>query len=223
MKTTWSQLTPTEFEELCSIILEAMGFTDIKWYGKLGSDKGRDLTAKKEESPLPSTKRMAKWVIQCKRYVTKPPTKRDIQSFLDDAGEDSPDNVLIIITNTLSPNTKDWIEDARRKRKYPFDIHYLEELDLEREINLYRSQISERFPEIYRQADPVTVEQVIKKKQYAFSWGEWVGRVEIVALEQTSRERAREDVIEFIEFLRTNSVDYDWQQKEKSRSRKRAS
>jgi hypothetical protein len=45
MKITWSQLTPTEFEKLCSLILEANDFTDIKWYGKSGGDKGRDLTA----------------------------------------------------------------------------------------------------------------------------------------------------------------------------------
>jgi Restriction endonuclease len=77
MKMTWSQLTPTEFEELCYLILEANEFTDIKWYGKSGGDRGRDLTAKKEESLLPSIKTIAKWVVQCKRYVTKPPTKGD--------------------------------------------------------------------------------------------------------------------------------------------------
>lgn len=222
MKITWSQITPAQFEELCSIILEAMGFTDIKWYGKSGGDKGRDLTAKKEESPLPSTKRMAKWVVQCKRYVTKPPTKRDVQSFLEDAEEGAPDNVLLIVTNTLSADTKDWIETAKRTRKYRFDIEYWEELDLEREITHYRSQISERLPRIHSQADPVTVEEVIKKKQYVFSCRE-VDQIEIVALDKPSLERAREDVVEFIEFLRANDVDFDWKQRKMSRSRKRAS
>src|SRR5205085_6420975 len=61
MKVTWSQLTPSLFEKLCSLILEQLEFTDIEWYGKSGGDKGRDLTAKKEESPLPSSKRMTKW------------------------------------------------------------------------------------------------------------------------------------------------------------------
>src|ERR1051326_2280959 len=109
MKVTWSQLTPREFEELCYLILEANEFTDIEWYGKSGGDKARDLTAKKQESLLPSSKTIAKWVVQCKRYVTKPPTKTDIRSFLEDAEEHSPDNVLIMITNPLTPDTKDWI------------------------------------------------------------------------------------------------------------------
>lgn len=221
MKITWSQITPTQFEELCSVILEAVGFTDIKWYGKSGGDKGRDLTAKKEESPLPSTKRMAKWVVQCKRYVTKPPTKRDVQSFLDDAEEHSPDNVLLIVTHTLSANTKDWIETVKRNRKYRFDIEYWEELDLERETTNYRSQISERLPGVLSQAAPLNVEEVIKKKQYVFSCRE-VDQIEIVALDKPSLKKAREDVIEFINFLRDNNVDFDWQQKKKHRSRKRA-
>jgi hypothetical protein len=217
MKITWAQLTPAEFEELCSLLLEANEFTDIKWYGKSGGDKGRDLTAKKEESPLPSTKRIAKWVIQCKRYVTKPPTISDIESFLIKARAHRPDNVLIMITNTLSPDTKDWIDDV--KRDYPFNIFYWEELDLEREIALYRSQISERLPRILSQAAPLTVEEVVKKKQYVFSI-RGVDQIEIVALEKPSRKKAKEDVIEFIKFLKANEVDYDWQQTKKRRSRK---
>jgi hypothetical protein len=222
MKIKWSKITPPQFEELCSVILEAIGFTDIKWYGKSGGDKGRDLTAEKEEAPLPSTKRMAKWVVQCKRYVTKPPTKRDVQSFLEDAEEHSPDNVLLIVTNTLSADTKDWIETVKRNRKYHFDIEYWEELDLERETTFYSSQIWERLPGVLSQAPPMTVEEVIKKKQYVFSCRE-VDQIEIVALDKPSLKKAREDVIEFINFLRENKVDYDWQQKKKQRSRKRAS
>jgi hypothetical protein len=219
MKVTWSQLTPSDFEKLCSLILEQLEFTDIEWYGKSGGDKGRDLTAKKEESPLPSSKRMTKWVVQCKRYITKPPTKRDIQSFLDDAEEHSPDNVLIIVTNTLTSDTKDWIKAIRRRRKYPFQIHYWEELDLEREMTHYRSEISERLPQVLSQAAPLTVEEVDKRRQYFFSCRE-VQQIEIVAIDKPSEEKAKEDVIEFIRFLRQNDVTFSWQ-KNRSGSRKR--
>src|SRR5438067_23744 len=130
MTITWSQITPTEFEKLCYLILEANEFTDIQWYGKSGGDKGRDLTAKKEESPLLSTKRTAKWVVQCKRYVTKPPTKRDIDSFLTDAREHKPDNALIIITNTITPNTREWLNSVRQD--YKFRILLMEEVALEK-------------------------------------------------------------------------------------------
>src|SRR5437588_8929282 len=143
MKKTWSQITPTEFEKLCYLILKANKFTDIQWHGKSGGDKGQDLTAKKEESLLSSSKRITKWVIQCKRYVTKPPTKRDIESFLTDAREHKPDKVLIIITNTITSNTRDWLDSVRQN--YNFEIVLMEELALGEEVTVNRSQIPERF------------------------------------------------------------------------------
>ena len=220
MKKTWSQITPTEFEKLCNLILKANKFTDIQWHGKSGGDKGRDFTAKKEESPLSSTKRIRKWVIQCKRYVTKPPTKRDIESFLTDAREHRPDNVLIMITNTLTSNTRDWLDSVRQN--YNFRIDLMEELELEEEIDLNKARISERLPRVLSQTDPVIAEEVIKKKQYVFSI-RGVDQIEIVALDKPSLKKAREDMIEFIKFLRANEVDFDWQQTKKRRPRKRAS
>src|SRR5262249_10810493 len=110
MDFSWSTLSPKEFEQLCLLILELTGFTDIQWYGESGGDKGRDIVAKKTENPLPTIQRSLKWVIQCKRYVSKPPTKDDIASFLTAAREHKPDCVLLIITNTLSSNTKDWFD-----------------------------------------------------------------------------------------------------------------
>jgi Restriction endonuclease len=219
MKVTWSQLKPMEFEKLCSLILEANDFTDIEWYGKSGGDKGRDLTAKKEESLLSSSKTIAKWVVQCKRYVTKPPTKRDIESFLTDAREHRPDNVLIMITNTLTPGTKDWIESVRRD--YSFKIIYWEELALEREVANHRSVISERLPKIYSRADSVTVEEVIMKEEYVFACREF-GEIHLVAIDKSSLEQAREEVIEFTKFLKENDVVFTWQQRKKRRPRKRA-
>jgi hypothetical protein len=127
-----------------------------------------------------------------------------------------------MITNTLSANTKDWIEKAKRTPRYPFDIHYYEELDLKREITLYWSEILERLPGVLSQVAPVTVEEVDQKQRYVFSI-RGVNEIEIVALEKSSPEKAREDVIEFINFLRENDVEFDWQQKKKQRSRKRAS
>jgi hypothetical protein len=148
--------------------------------------------------------------------VTKPPNKRDIQSFLEDADEHNPDNVLIMITNTLSPDTKDWIEAVKLKRKYPFNILYWEELDLEREVTNYRPQISERFPKIYSRADPVTVEQVIKKEEYVFSCREFA-EINLVVIDKSNLGQAREEVIEFIKFLKENDVNFTWLQNKKHR------
>jgi hypothetical protein len=220
MKMTWEKLTPTDFEELCYHILKANKYTDIQWHGKSGGDRGRDITAKKEESPLSSIKIITECVIQCKRYVKKPPTKRDIESFLTDAREHKPDKVLIIITNTITSNTRDWLDSVRQN--YNFEIVLMEELALEEEVTVNRSQIPERFLRALSQGAPVTVEQVLKKK-FIFSCSEWLNRIEIVALEEPSLEKAREDVMKFIKYLRDNNVDYDWQQTKKRRSRKRAS
>lgn len=215
MKITWSQLTPTEFEELCCLILEANEFTDIQWYGKSGGDKGRDITAKKEESPLLSNKRNTKWVVQCKRYVSKPTRKEDINSFLISAREHRPDNVLIIITNTLSSDTKDWIESVRQD--YPFHIWYWEERDLARETTFHRTLISERLPKIYSRTEPVTVEQVIKKEEYVFNCREFA-EINLVVIDKSNLEQAREEVIEFIKFLKENDVQFTWQHKKKRRT-----
>jgi len=207
MKVVWSQLTPNDFEKLCGLLLEKEGFTDIQWYGKSGGDKARDFIAMKEDCPLPSSKRMAKWVVQCKRYVTKPPTKRDIQSFLDDALEHNPDHVLLIVTNTLSGNTKDWIGKIRRMRRYPFDIHCWEELYLEREIARHRSEISERLPRVLSQPNPVILEEVNQKRKYVFSSPQ-KREIKIVVFNKPSEEKAKEDVMEFIRLLRENDVTF---------------
>jgi HJR/Mrr/RecB family endonuclease len=107
MESSWSKLNPKEFEHLCYLILEANDFTDIQWFGESGNDKGRDILAKKIESPLPDVRRNSKWVVQSKRYVSKPPRKDDIASFLTSAREHKPDHVLVALTNTLTSNTKD--------------------------------------------------------------------------------------------------------------------
>lgn len=139
MNVSWPQLTPAEFEQLCALILEANKFTDIQWFGQSGGDKGRDILARKIEHPLSSIERSASWIVQCKRYVSKPPRKEAVASFLTAAREHRPDNVLIIVTNTLSAQTKDWLDSVRRD--YPFQIYLWEEHDLLREIAAHKRQI----------------------------------------------------------------------------------
>ena len=219
MKIIWSQITPSEFENLCAFILGKSGFTDIQWFGKSGGDKGRDILAKKDESPLPSSKRIAIWVVQCKLYLSKPPTKRDIQSFLIDALEHNPDHVLFIVTNTLTSNTKDWLKAIRELREYPFDIHCWEELDLEREIAKYRSEIAERLPKLFSHANPVIMEDDGNAPRFLFSFPD-VQKVEIIFLGSPSEENAREDVARI--FRANEDVSSTLQQKSR-RSRKRRS
>jgi hypothetical protein len=219
MDITWPQLKPKEFEQLCGLILEANEFTDIQWFGESGNDKGRDILAKKLDSPLSSVQRNTKWIIQCKRYLSKPPKKDDIASFLISAREHRPDNVLIAVTNTLSSNTKDWLESIRQD--YPFQIYLWEERDLLREIYKHKRYIAERFPQIYGKSDPIFLYHLIGN-EVRFACDEF-DEVSIVVMNhrETAKgdiDKARETVAEFIQFLKQNDIEFDWPVKRRKRT-----
>lgn len=211
MEISWSQIKPKEFERLCYLILEANGFSDIEWFGESGGDKGRDIVARKAEFPLSSIQRNTKWVVQCKRYVAKPPSKTDVASFLVSAREHKPDSVLIIVTNTLSPDTKDWLHSVRED--YPFQIYLWEESDLGREIHTHKRQIVERFPRIFSKSDPVFFYH-LKGNEIHFACNEF-DEISIVVMNKNESKkedvrRAREEVAEFIQFLKQNEIAHDW-------------
>jgi hypothetical protein len=219
MNISWSQLKPKEFEQLCCLILEANGFTDVRWFGESGNDKGRDILAKKLESPLPSIEKIANWVVQCKRYISKPPNKDDIASFLTATREHKPDNVLIAVTNTLSSNTKDWLESIRSD--YPFQIYLWEERDLLREVYKHKRHISERLPKIYSQSDSVYFYH-LRGNEIHFACNEFE-EISIVVMNHGETgegdiDRAREHVAEFIQFLKHNDVEFDWPEKRRRRT-----
>lgn len=211
MDISWSQIDPKEFEQLCYLILEANGFSDIQWFGEAGGDKGRDIVAKKLESPLPSVQRSTKWVVQCKRYISKPPKKEDLASFLVAAREHKPDIVLIIVTNTLSPNTKDWLDSVRED--YQFQIYVWEEQDLRREIHTHKRYISERFPRIYSKSDPIFVYHM-QGNEIHFVCNEFEDIYIVVMNKNAANEKevseARKDVADFIQFLKQNEIELDW-------------
>jgi hypothetical protein len=210
MDISWSQIDPKEFQQLCYLILEANEFSDIQWFGEAGSDKGH-ITAKKMESLLPSVHRSTKWVVQCKRYISKPPKKEDLASFLVAAREHKPDNVLIIVTNTLSPNTKDWLDSVRGD--YQFQIYLWEELDLRREIHTHKRHISERFPRIYNKSDPIFVYHM-QGNEIHFVCNEFEDIYILVMNKNPANEsevnQARKDVADFIQFLKQNDLELDW-------------
>lgn len=216
MDISWSQIDPKEFEQLCYLILEANNFSEIQWFGEAGGDKGRDITAKKIESPLLSVQRNTKWVVQCKRHISKPPKKEDLASFLVAAREHKPDNVLIIVTNTLSPDTKDWLDSVRGD--YQFQIYLWEELDLRREIHTHKRHISERFPRIYSKSDPIFVYHM-QGNQVQFVCNEFEDIYVVVMNKNETKtnevSEARKYVAEFIQFLKQNEIDFDWPKKPK--------
>ena len=135
MNIQWSDISPEQYELLCYRLLEINKFTDLAWHGGSG-DRGRDLVAFKIEEPLPGITRRSKWVVQCKRYTSRPPDKRVLRESLAAAREHDPDNVLLIISHVLSSAVKDWL--ASVANEYQFPIYTWERPTLEGLISRHR-------------------------------------------------------------------------------------
>jgi predicted helicase len=198
----------TEFEKLCTELLELNGFENLQWYGSGGGDKGRDIVATKIESPISGVRRQRNWVVQCKRYIRTTVKKQEISEFLTAAREHEPDAVLIIVTRTLTANTRDWLEAVRKE--YRFEICTWEERDLEREIGRFRTQLS-KLPPIVPDPKRVTTFSAIGESGVTYfpdiaSQFEEVG---IHLMNSYGAERDRQILEEFIEFIRHNEVRFD--------------
>jgi hypothetical protein len=196
----WGEFSPEEFEQICCTILELNDFKNVQWYGRSGGDKGRDIVATKIEEPLPSLQKMTKWVVQCKRYLSKPPSKGEISQFLASAREHKPDNVLLIATCTFSADIKDWVTSI--KGEYQFNIFVWEERDLQRELLKNWSEVCEAFPKLRNQGDEVMLYRVQHSDHY-FGCDEYL-ELEIMVRNQNSYEEAVNYLNEFINFVKTN-------------------
>lgn len=139
----WNAVSPENFEKLCCEILTLNEFSNIKWYGKGGGDKGRDILASKIEEPLPHVKESKTWLIQCKRYISSSLGKKEIDEIFTDAKEHSPDYLLIMTCGSLTSNTKDWFNSV--KVKQDFLSYVWEQVDLEREVSKHQAKLSQQF------------------------------------------------------------------------------
>ena len=117
---------PTTFELLVCYILTREGFKNVRWLGEVGQDKGRDITCEQRSSfvNLESTR---KCVVQCKRYSRSVP-RRTLEEDLLKATEFAPEVYLLVVSGTLSANTKDWL--AKQKHRLGFEVYLWERLDL---------------------------------------------------------------------------------------------
>lgn len=150
----WENITPEEFEELCYLLLEENEFYNLEWYGKSGGDKGRDILAEKNFIPFKNKNINQKWLCQCKRYTKKKITKTMIQEILNSAKEHNIDYLLLAITDILTSDIKDWINNI--KKEYKFELIIWEDLDLKREINRNLVKITSRFPKLIKKIDSIS-------------------------------------------------------------------
>jgi len=126
VKIDWDSLENHEFEELCYYILRKKGFSDLVWNGRAGNDRGRDITCKRVESIL-GKEITRDYVVQCKRYVARPPSPSDLNNDLAWAEAHKPDVLLIMVSNTLGSNTSDWLSSVKKSKPYLIDV--FEEID----------------------------------------------------------------------------------------------
>jgi hypothetical protein len=121
MMLDWSALADQEFEELCYDIMENSGFVNLSWIGRKGKDRGRDILAEKQLTEL-GKMHVEKWLVQCKKYLTRSPSPSDLENDLAWADFHSPDVFLIMLTNTLSADTLDWLDRVADKRNYGVEV-----------------------------------------------------------------------------------------------------
>ena|GEM_PF-1937900 len=212
MAVDWGVLTPSEFEELCYKLAEVSGFQELQWYGKGGADKGRDIVARKETTYTDRMRVVESWIIQCKRYTAEPPGITKVSEFLEQCREHRPDNVLIIVSNTLSSNTKDWLDAVRSE--YRFRIHLWEEMDLVREIKACRKDLSAEFPEIlkqpaFRAPTPLRLSPLRASPLYYHCDCDGFDEVGLFILNDYGHEGNVRWLTEFIDYLRDHEVEFN--------------
>jgi len=200
VQVNWSNFSPSAFENFCAAILEENDFKNILWHGAGGGDRGRDLTATKQVAHLSSLSEDARWIVQCRRYTTKPPTKADIHAWLVACNEHQPDYCLLVVTHTLTSDTKDWL--AKSKSEFRFRVFVWEERDLLREVVRRRHALAARFPEIYSTGTSVEF-FAVSESEYRFFCNDFA-EVGFITFNCTNEEDARENVRDFIDFLKAN-------------------
>lgn len=134
-KFSLNHLNPTEFEEFCFDLLGCLGFTNVNWRKGTGhasspSDQGRDIECERMVKDIDGKSFFEKWFVECKHYKSGVPSEK-IQGVLSWATSKRPDRVLIIASNFLSNQCKNYIDEYNRENRPSFKIKFWEEKDLE--------------------------------------------------------------------------------------------
>ncbi|CAJ1906046.1 hypothetical protein PEKONANI_03944 [Aeromonas jandaei] len=121
-KLDFSEITPTDFENLVFHLLDEMGFSNLIWRkggeGNSATDGGRDLEGT-FWTVLPAISKEEKYWFEVK-HRTNQLEKIQVQSTVINAsGNNSKDNLIIITNKTISNPTLDWIKEFQNANKRP--------------------------------------------------------------------------------------------------------
>lgn len=147
-KFSFDHLSSTQFEEFCFDLLARLDFKNIIWRKGTGhtsspSDQGRDIECIRINKDIDGEISIEKWFIECKHYKSGVPTEK-IQGVLSWANSKRPDKVLIIASNFLSNQCKNYLDEYVHENRPPFKIKYWELKNLE-EVTKGQLQLLEKY------------------------------------------------------------------------------
>lgn len=133
---SFDHLTSTQFEEFCFELLQCIGFINVDWrkgtgYSSSPSDQGRDIECERVVEDIDGEVSIEKWFVECKHHKSGVSPDK-IQGILSWAHSKRPDKALIIASNFLSNQCKNYLEEYVQKNNPPFRIKYWENRDLEK-------------------------------------------------------------------------------------------
>lgn len=152
----FSQLSPTQFEELCFDLLVERGYQKLVWR-QGGADSGRDIQGTREvESGLVNPFEET-WFFECKRYEAGVPPEA-LNSKIAWADAERPNHLVFMIASYISNNARTWVEAIARNKFY--QIHLIEGKQLKTLVSL-----SPRLMERYFLSD---IQELMRQAQRAW-------------------------------------------------------
>ena len=150
MALDWDRLTDQDFEELCYDYLSKNGFENIEWYGRGGNDRGRDLKCTKSEIVFDDFRRTAVYLVQCKKWVSRPPEPSDLINTIAWADVHKPNALVIMVSNTLTGNSKDWLKEIEKSKTYAIFLYEEKNFAvfLEKNKDIYKKYFESSKPKL---------------------------------------------------------------------------
>jgi tetratricopeptide (TPR) repeat protein len=146
MSLDWDRLTDQDFEELCYDFLSRNGFENIEYLGRGGNDRGRDILCTKSEIPFENFRKTTTYLVQCKKWISRPPGPSDLNHTIAWADAHKPNALIIMVSTTLTSSSKDWLKDIGKSKSYA--IYLYEELNfknfLERNKDIFEKYFGAR-------------------------------------------------------------------------------
>jgi len=133
---SFDHLSETEFEQFGYDLLVALGFSAVNWRKGTGratspADSGRDLECQLVQKRIDGEPYVERWFVECKHYQKGVPVDA-LAGTLAWAEAESPDTLLILVSNFLSNPTKDHLEKYIANRKPTYKIIVWERPNLEK-------------------------------------------------------------------------------------------